>query len=186
VSPTRVTALDLATVSGVCFGTPGTVPTFQTWDLSRVKGRGARGVEFMRKLLNHIEVYRPELVGIEQPMRPQIMVRLNSSQDVQMFLVGIVVLAETVCASRGIPTTLIDPQQARQHFVGQARFPEAKQGKAAVMKMCKVLRWSPENDNESDAGCLWDHLCAQQSPAAFLAAAVNRPHRGSRRHGRGT
>jgi hypothetical protein len=172
----RITALDLAATTGIAFGELPGKPTLETWALSG-GGRGDRGLRLMRSLKAHLKAFDPERVYIERPLSAAVMVDIGASLDTQVSLSGYVFLAETVCASCGIETRLVDAQEVRKHFVGRARFPIKGEGKRAVFAQAKRMGWNPQNDNESDAAALWDFGSANSSPAAFLMTTGERPAR---------
>lgn len=171
----RITALDLAVLTGVCFGEFPAAPAFETWDL-RERGRGQRGIILMRRLIAHIEAFRPQAVYIEQPLDAYMMARVGSTLDTQISLTGYVFLAETVCASRRIETALVDVQDARFHFIGVRRFGEKEQGKKAVFARCVQLGWRPGDLNQSDAGAIWDYG-ASRATSAYARLTGDRPAR---------
>lgn len=170
----RVTALDLAAVSGVCFGELPASPAFLTIDLRKEDGRGGRGVALMRALARHFDEYKPERVFIERPLDAHVAAKMGVTTDTVIALNGSVMLAETVAFSRRIATELVEVQTARKHFIGVRSFPDKKDGKRAVFARCTQLGWDPPNHDCSDAACLWDYGSSTCTPG-FVKIAMARP-----------
>lgn len=144
------------------------------------KARGERALLLMQYLNDHIKEFRPDKIYIERPLNARTLVEIGATDEVQVFLAGVVFVAEMVAASRGIPVdSSIGPQDARQHFVGRARFTKAdgkNAGKVASYQRALQLGWKPNNLDEADAAALWDCGCARSTPNAWAkAAAESRP-----------
>jgi hypothetical protein len=170
------TALDLASRTGVAWGVPFQQPACTAWEL-RGPSRGRRGLDLMSRLVEHLDTVRPDKVFIEKPLEPLALVRLDSTGAVVLLLNGLVMLAETVCASRGIPSILYDRQDVLAHFTGQAKYREKDGGKAACAVRCRQLwrldlRW-----DEADACALWHLGCAREDPKSYALAGLKEPVR---------
>jgi hypothetical protein len=171
----RITALDLAAISGLCYGELPVKPAFLSIDLRKEPGgRGGRGTALMRFLAKHIDTYHPEIIFIEAPMDAHVAAKVGATPDTMIALNGYVMLAETVAYSRRVPTELLHVQDARKHFVGVRSFPDKNEGKRAVFARCKQLGWEPPNLDCSDAACLWDYGSSQHTPG-FARLASDRP-----------
>lgn len=169
-------SLDLAKQTGVCWGTPGGRPEFETWQLGGMSlERGFRGVELMKKLVDFLAYVKPAKVFIEEPITPQGQMNAGSSLEVTIALQGYVFLAETVCFSRGVPTILYARQDVLKHFTGQSRYKQKGAGKKACMMRSLQLRWQPANEDEADAGALWHYGCAEEDRASYLKRAAGEP-----------
>jgi hypothetical protein len=167
-------ALDLAKQSGVCWGEPNGRPSFETWHLGgQALERGQRGAALMTKLVSWIAYAKPDLVFIEAPISAVAGVARGTSIDTSIALQGFILIAETVCYTRKIPTKLIERQDALYHFTGRARYKVKGQAKKACMARCCQLRWQPANEDEADAGAMWHYGCAKEDPRAFALAGVN-------------
>lgn len=169
-------SFDIAAQSGVCWGEPNEMPEFDTWHLGGGdRPRGYRGKWLMRKIIDHVEHVKPDLVFIEAPLPAHIAARIGSTQDTTIALNGFVFLAETVLFTRGIPTRLIERQDALLHFTGRKSYPKSmKDGaKKACMARALQLRWKCANWDEADAGAQWHYGCATENPRAYALAGVN-------------
>jgi len=171
-----ILALDPATTSGVAFGKPGDTPSFRTW---RLKGenRGVKGVAFlgfMRDLLDEVE---PERVFIESPMGIIAATKKGGiPPETILLLNGLVMLAETACASRRVPCELLDRNRAVFHFCG--RKPKvAGTAKAMCQSRARLLGWPVQTLDEADAAALWDLGCCLANPRAQVQAMIDRPLR---------
>jgi hypothetical protein len=170
-------ALDLARVSGICWGELNGKPSFDTWTLgSKADARGDIGLQMMRRMVEFITTVRPVKFFIETPMEARVLVAIGSSLNTTIQLQGLVFLAETVAHSRGVPTQLLTRQDALRHFTGQKSFPKSL-GKDAAKKACLVrctqLRWMVAGYDEADAGALWHFGCAREDPRGYALAGVN-------------
>lgn len=158
----KASAFDLATTSGVAFGPFGGTPQGLTWKLGK-GSHGERGLELMRLGLAHLKEFQPELVFIEEPLGPRILVDIGATTDTAMLLPGLVVVMATVCASLNIPYVLLSRQAVLHHFTGRARYQERIDGKDAAKKACVArcaqLGWKPDGYDEADGMALWDYGC---------------------------
>jgi hypothetical protein len=169
----RVTGIDLGVVTGVCFGeTFASTPTFLSWTL-RDENRGWRGVKLMRAFTSHVESFNPERIFVESPLSMQAAQSVGTTRETIECLYGYDFLLRTLAASFGIELEPVDSQDARKHFLGFR--PKGGEGKDRVLARCRQLRWEPQNQNESDAGAIWDYGCARSSQADYLKARMARP-----------
>lgn len=177
-------ALDLAKQSGVCWGEPGGKPEFETWTLGGSDSpRGKRGVNLMRKLVEHIEYVRPDLIFIETPLEARVLASIGSTMDTTLALQGFVFVAETVAFSRGVKTQLIERQEALLQFTGSKSYPKAIKdaAKKACLARCTQLRWIVADYDQADAAALWFTGCGLQQPSALARAGIEMPVRHSRK-----
>jgi hypothetical protein len=174
-------ALDLAKQSGVCWGEPFGRPSFETWTLGGAAlERGFRGAALMQKLVAWIAYAKPDLVFIEAPLSAAAGKDRGTSIDTTIALQGYILIAETVCFTRGVKTKLIDRQEALFHFTGRARYKKPGMAKKACMARCCQLRWQLASEDEADAAAIWWRGCMTEDPRAFALAGVNNAVRVSR------
>lgn len=169
-------SLDLAKQSGVCWGENNGIPEFETWQLGGAdKPRGERGKWLMRKLVDHLDYVKPCKVFIEAPLPAHIASNAGHTQDTTIALNGFVMIAETVCWNRGIPTRLIVRQDALGFFTGRSRYPKGMKdaAKKACMARALQLRWRCANWDEADAGAQWFYGCATEDPRGYALHGVN-------------
>ncbi len=170
----RVSALDLATVTGLAYGTGVEPPVLERWDL-RIGGNEDRGLQLMRKLSRHLDEYRPHIVYVERSLAPAVLAQIGATAETNEFLAGIVFLAKTILRSRKTLCEVTDRQKVLKHFVGASRFAKKGDAKKAVKVRCKQLGWAYQDDNDADAAALWDFGVSYQNPKAFMLAAQRRP-----------
>jgi hypothetical protein len=181
--PLVYSSLDLAKQSGICWGEANGRPEFETWQLGGADmPRGERGKWLMRKLVQHLTDVKPDKVFIEAPLPVHVAARVGSTQDTTIALNGFVFVAETVCHTRGIPTRLIERQDALLFFTGRASYPKSiKDGaKKACLARATQLRWVCANWDEADAGAQWFYGCATEDPKGYALHGVNEAARISR------
>lgn len=177
-------ALDLAKMSGVCWGVPGGKPEFETWTLGGADTpRGKRGTNLMMKMVDHIQRVKPDLIFIEQPLEARVLASIGSTMDTTLALQGFVFVAETVAFSRNVPTKLIERQDALLHFTGSKAYPKAIKdaAKKACMARCTQLRWIVADYDQADAAALWWTGCALADPKVAALMGVHAPAKMSRK-----
>jgi hypothetical protein len=177
-----ISFLDLATTSGVCWGRPGERPTFDTWLCASSKGRGQVALNLTMFVRDHLDTVKPDKVFIEAPMEARGQLRKGgASMGTTIVLQGLILVAEMVCHSRGIPTALIERQEILGHFTGRRTYPSTRFGKdgakKATMARCTQLRWSPADYDQADAGAGWFVACAMENPRMAIAMGINAPAR---------
>lgn len=172
----KLLALDIATQTGICVGTPGADP--KSWSVnladgiaSKVPGetpekRKARfdGGRFSNALhMTHglIEKHSPDLIVVEA---------FIGGQNASAYLIGLVACVRGCASNRGVNVEMVFPATVRKHFIGKAMtsrdFPGLKQAKAklaikqVVMDRCKLLGWEVPDLDASDAAATWDWGCA--------------------------
>lgn len=169
-----ILALDIASLTGVAVGRPGSRPQAWTVDLGRTDDvRFANALRMTDKLIRE---YQPTLVAIEAPV---------GGPKTSHLLVGLVACVRGACKARGAPVEAFNIASIRKHFVGghvtsahyQHLPPKArklaarKAGKAAVMNRCRSLGWPVVDDNEADACALWDFAASRSSHAHAVLTA---------------
>jgi hypothetical protein len=194
--------LDLATNSAAAYGRPGEVPRFQHWGLSG--SRGERGLEFLhrfRTLLDELKGQgEPITVFIEAPIDVAGLKEkggFGRDSVTLMMLNGLIFLAETVAASRKVPTQLIRRQDALKHFTGRSQYETTRRkrppkndmfaddapinrrsparenlAKLACQARCRQLRWPFRTPDEADAAAIWDTGCAMIRTNALLHRVI--------------
>ncbi len=174
----RITALDLATKTGVCYGEAGAKPMFTTWNFSSFKIRGMRALYLNYYLDKHLNEFVPDKIYIERPLNPRTLFEIGTRDETATLLSGLVLVAEMVAAKHGINVdSTITPQVARQHFLGRSKFSERGEGKEVSFRRAKMLEWPVHDLDQADAAALWDLGCARSRPNAWSRAAVERPLR---------
>jgi len=159
-----VAAFDLATSTGVCWGTVGAKPQVMTLDMrAGGPGRAARLAWFFETLTDFFAANKIDIVRYEEPMAIAVANRVGASDDTITMLRGAVAILE-ICAVRAkiFDTQSFTVHQARRHVLGPR--PPKGEGKAMVMKMARTLGVDVEDDNQSDAWALWTLACGHANP----------------------
>lgn len=165
-----VAAFDLATVTGACDGHPGAIPRCWTWRLNTVEGRAQRLAMLADRLDQYLAKAKPCAVFYEAPLPYSVGMRIGMRDDTLSFLRSTIAILETSTIRAGVPRLeAINVQDARRHLVGRGRIPSGE-GKAAVLRMCKVLRWPVSNLDESDAAAIWALGCTKINPRMGYAS----------------
>lgn len=165
-----IAAFDLATKTGVCWGKPGDKPFLATWNLWEAGSfRPARLSHLWSLLCEFFEDERPDCVRYEAPMNLAGMGKAGASEEVILLLRGAIGVLEAAAFRAGInDIDSFTVFAARKHLTGQATW-KAKQGKAEVMRVAKMLGVECANDNEGDAYAGWSYACGLANPRLAIA-----------------
>lgn len=164
----RILALDIATVTGLAFGTPGDQPYYFAHRMAKTGDDDDDAVAEMIRWLNGIfKTYQPTHFYREASL-PSSGMGAKTTHATSTRLIGLNKAAGATAVLRGIPRSNrrdVFPQTHRKFFVGQAR-PENP--KAATIKRCREMGWEPQDDNVADALAIWSFACAQIAPDTAL------------------
>jgi len=155
----KVAGLDIATMTGVCLGEPGQTPEFWTEDLGRGLPHEERGAKLLRLVHELITKHDVSAIGIEAPVKAR-----HDKKSTNELLMGLVFNARSWAALRQIPCRTFEVGQIDKHFLGAKQIGRENR-KRSIMGRCQMLGWSPQTEDEADAGAVWDIMCAHQSPA---------------------
>lgn len=167
---TRILALDLATNIGFALGDLGGVKLSGSRKLPATGddvGRFARA--FSTWLQIGLKRHMPTVVVYEQPL-----LRSNgTSLATCRKLYGMAWEVERVCAENEfrIPVKEVNISDWRVHFLGRGNVPrKSDEAKKAVMRMCGIRGWAPQDFDQADALGILDFALACESPAQALKA----------------
>ncbi len=154
----KIVALDLSTQTGVAVGCPGSSPTFfsETFGESgdHQAARFSQCLDFINRL---IRKQSPNLVVIEEPIATGV-----TGKKHRVFLAaGLRACVFGVCRMRGVRVAEYPVGEVRKHFIGVGNL-RRDEAKRQVFAECLSRGWQCANDNESDAGAVWDLACAKE------------------------
>lgn len=159
-----ISALDLATKTGVCHGPAGSPrPLLETWSLSAASERPNKLVLLDSMLDRHIFDYKPDMIFYEAPLPMAVMMQIGASDSTIQLLRSLVAVVEQACARHGVKVGSWQVQAARHGVMGRGRFKRGE-AKKHVMAFCRMLNYMPANDNESDALIGWLYESAMLNP----------------------
>jgi hypothetical protein len=170
-----ILALDVATTTGIAEGEVGSIPSLWSEKFKTSKEDDhadvfGRCLKWMANRLDERNGQRkPDAVYIEAPLTPGAPgVKTNS--DTTLRLIGMWgALAGAVKCKRGIVYREASVQQVRRVFIGHGTVDGGGQeAKRRVMAMCRLLNWSPNDDNAGDAAALW-HYAGTRHAANYTA-----------------
>lgn len=169
-----VVGLDIATVTGVCLGSPGQAPVFWTENLGKARSHDERFSNVLRLAHKLIKEHEVGAIGIEAP----IIVPNRDRKSNNELLMGLIACVRGWAATKGIPCQTFEIASIDKHFLGH-RIKGRAERKAANLARCRLLGWSPQNEDEADAGAVFDMTCSIHSHAHAvmttpLMAAGNR------------
>jgi hypothetical protein len=155
----------------VCIGKPGDAQPFvATWNLREAGTSRPRRLRYLFDLCDKLfRTSQIDIVRFEAPMRLAAMGKMGTSEEVMLLLRGAIGVLECAASRAEIEDIgSFDVQDARQHFLGQRRFPKGKNGKSAakdmVLRQCEILGIEVHDDNSADAVAGWSYCCALANP----------------------
>ena len=98
--------------------------------------------------------FKPDIVVVEAPMDIATMGRVGTANHSARMLIGLVSIAEMVCAHKGIVGVRYreaNVQDVRQFFVGHRTFSETNMGKRAARAKCREIGWEVDSLDAADA-----------------------------------
>jgi Holliday junction resolvasome RuvABC endonuclease subunit len=159
-----ITALDLATKTGVCHGPAGSPrPLLETWSLAAASERPNRLVLLDEMLERHIADFKPAAIYYEAPLPIAVLIQIGARDQTIQMLRSLVAVAEQACARNGVKVGSWQVQAARHAVMGRGRFKRGE-AKKHVMAFCRMLNYMPANDNEADALVGWLYQSALLNP----------------------
>lgn len=159
----KVLALDLATVTGWCYGAPGERPEFGFLRFGPPGSSRAAIYREYRSWLNDWLIDRdpPKVVVFESAAIPMVMQGKTNANTIKL-LIGMCEHTEELCFSR-VELREAMASQVRAHFIGTNRVQRAD-AKKRTIERCNALGIEVKNDNEADAVALWHYQIAHLRP----------------------
>jgi len=154
----KVLALDIATVTGWAYGSPGEVPTFGSIRFGKPGGSRAAAYRAFSKWLEtewNVRDHQPDLIVYESPAVPSIMSGRTNIDTIRL-LVGLAEYLEGWCYGN-FELREASVSQVRAHFLG--RNMKSAIAKPMTMARCRELGWAVKDSDEADACALWDYQC---------------------------
>lgn len=178
----EILALDIASRTGICEGSPGAKPVIYHQDFLKDHESG-KGFDHLDKMASRAIVWMAErlqaslvrVVTIEAPPPEQALQGQTNARAtaIKMMLVG--ALAGTA-AARGVQVRYRNIGQVRKFFIGKGNL-AGDIAKPRVKRVCELLGWDPENYDQADSAALWAYECSVLAPTRcarpeplFLAA----------------
>lgn len=156
----KILSMDLASQTGLAFGSASTAPV--TWSVDLGRGDKQKFARAMRMTKAAIEKYQPDLIAIEAPV---------GGPKTSHFLVGLLACVEGMAEWMNVPTEKYHIATVRKHFLGYApnlrdfagsRSAQQKQVKALVVNRCRALGWKVDTHDAADAAAIWDYAMSQR------------------------
>jgi len=158
-----ILALDIATLTGVAVGEPGSAPVSWTEDLGKRTSEEARFSKALWLTDKLIKAHTPDLIAVEAAI---------GGREASAYLIGLVACVRGCAFNRSVPVKVYHRASILKHFVGKALtsrdFPGLGKARAkaaikeTVVSRCRLLGWEVEDDNAADACALWDYANAVQ------------------------
>ena len=88
---------------------------------------------------------------------------MTSNPETTIRLMGLRAVLAAAAKVKGIRYRRSRVQTVRKTFIGHGNLKGAE-AKRRCFEMCKLLGWSPNNRDESDAAAVWFDACCQVAP----------------------
>jgi hypothetical protein len=164
-----ILALDPAKTTGWAIGTPGDAPIYGSTTFGSA-GCSHESI-FMHGLVWFSNFLKAQpgitLITMEAKLPPTF-VRGKTTKHTLDVLYGLPAIFKAVARCRNV----VDIREAstgdvRGHFINDRTCKRAE-AKQEVMQMCRMLGWSPHDDNAGDALALWHYTCSLFEPKMAL------------------
>lgn len=158
-----ITAMDVATQTGVCSGCPGETPVFETVNFGDSGDSHLEvGARCLKWIAHRLIDDRPDQLWIEEPLSFEASEgRSNRTSLVRVN--GLYMVIGSAARLKGVPVHPVLVSSARKPFLGHGRL-KRTEAKRRARAMCRLLGWNPANDDEADAGCIWWFACIANAP----------------------
>jgi hypothetical protein len=158
-----ILAIDLARQTGLACGRPGEIPLLQSVDFMGDGDLHDFYGNLTAWMATRLRDNPPDLIAIEEPVPPSALAG-RTNDDTTMMTIGGFAIVIGIIKAKKIPYEPVRVGTWRKHFIGRASMKAQgmstaevrRQNKAAVMRRCKLLGWSPPDDNAGDAAGIWD------------------------------
>ena len=152
----KILALDVATNTGWCVGSPGDPnPEFGHFTIAPTGDDvGTFGLQYASWLKTTIEAVHPQLLIFEAPILPK-----KTNPTTVRKLMGLAMLTEMSARHRNISVREGRASSVKKHFTG---YGHAK--KADTMEICRRYGWRVKTDDEADACALWAYAVCCFAP----------------------
>ena len=152
--PGGILALDLARITGWCYGLPwDDPPAFGTWHMPLQGGEGAKFAAFENELIEAVEAFQPARILAESPLP---LAAMNNRASAWQQL-GMRAFVRSTAYRHSIPTGEISADMVRMELLGLSRVPGNPDGiKQHVVLWCRRKGWRVPDHNAGDACLLWE------------------------------
>ena len=146
--------LDMATLSGFCNWTPGSMPVLSHSDLSTWYSHdyGKALAIHEKRLLKNIEKYEVTHICFEKPIK----LRTDSLAKLRR-IIGLSNIVELITSREGIACYEAPISQWRAHVLGDGKM-KKDPAKAMAIKIAIGCGFDPKCDDEAEAFCIMDYL----------------------------
>jgi len=173
-----ILALDISkSNTGICEGRVGEVPKFYS-----IKGKDDDVTTAVARLFDWLtertdaertDEEPPDVIYYEAPISAAAFmgrydpeagkVQMTSNPDTTVAIAKMTGIVELIAYKRKIEFVPVHVQTARKSFLGAGNLkgPEAKR---RAFDLCKLIHWSPNNRDESDAACVWYFAATKVAP----------------------
>lgn len=117
---------------------------------------GAVWCRWQDDLTSLLQMHGPAAIAYEAALPPN----AASGAEAAVLLHTLQAFARYTAARWRLLAVSANVQTVRKHFLGQARFSNRKEAKAAVIDGCRRRGWSPKTDNQADALAVLDWAIA--------------------------
>jgi hypothetical protein len=134
-----------------CDGDDG-LPVYGSWEGAKGRQNDLAGFLYMEWLSRWIKEHRPDRIFVEAPLVGGQRSGIKQKTEITYPLIGLAWSTQAVARGYKILNETVSVGTVRKHFVDTA-YPDNP--KETVMRRCRMLGWSPANDDEGDALAMW-------------------------------
>ena len=149
-----ILALDLARVTGWCYGTAlANMPVVGSWVMPLEGGEGCRFASFENELIAAVETFQPSHIYAEAPLP---LAAMNNRASAWQQL-GMRAFVRSVGYRYAIPVGEISADMVRMELLGMSRVVGNPAGiKTRAVLWCKRAGIAVSDHNQADAVLLWE------------------------------
>jgi len=158
-----ILALDLATVTGWAFGSPGEMPQSGIVRFGRPNpSHGEIAADAIAWIIEFLSEMKPVQIVFEQPLPPNF-TGGHTTLKTGMVTMGLPFLLQGIAYKFGIFNVEgVRVSDVRSFFIGENM--KSEEAKRLTFERCQKLGFAPKDDNQSDALALWCYQCAKIKP----------------------
>jgi hypothetical protein len=169
----KILAIDCATQCGLASGEPGETPRLETVNFGDIGDNHLEtGAQCLKWIALRLTDDRPDEIWIEEPLsfgsKPG-----QTSGASRVRLNGLYMIIGSAARLKGVPVHPVRITSARKGFLGNGGL-KRDVAKRRSRAMCRLLGWTPQNDDEADAGCIFWFASLAHGKATLISKMMQK------------
>jgi len=170
---TKILAIDCATQCGLASGEPGETPRLETVHFGDNGDNHLQvGAQCLKWIAFRLSDDRPDEIWMEEPLAFSGKEGETSAAS-RVRLNGLYMIIGAAARLKGVPVHPVKITTARKGFLGHGGLKRAV-AKKRSRAMCRLLGWTPQNDDEADAGCLFWFASVAHGKAPLISKLMQK------------